>query len=105
MPTEPGITVESAVTKPDKTPLVVITIQGKRAMLSVAQARKVAADIVQQAARSEADAMIHKFFASNDFPSGAADAVMDMFRLFRHALDSELVEEQVMTPSFDPKPQ
>lgn len=101
---ESGISVESAVTNPEKSPIVVVAIDGKRAILTVAQARKVAADIVQQAARSEADAMIYKFFDFNKFPTGAAQDLMGNFRLFRHELDTEAVESQFLTPSFDPKP-
>lgn len=101
----PGFSVESAVTKSDREPIVVLTIEGKQALFSVAQARKIAADIVQQAARSEADAMIYKFFDAQSFPLGAAEDLMLNFRLFRHELDAEAVEAQVLTPSFDPKAQ
>ncbi len=104
-PVAAGVSVESAVTKPNIEPIVVLTIEGKRATLSVAEARKIAADIVQQAARAEADAMIYQFFGANSFPLGAAQALMLNFRLFRHALDAQVVENQVLTPSFDPKPQ
>lgn len=102
---EAGFSVESAVTKPDREPLVVLTIGGHQAILSVAQARKIAADIVQQAARSEADAMIYRFFDASQFPHGAAEDLMFSFRVFRHQLDAEVVEGQILTPSFDPKPQ
>lgn len=100
-----GFSVESAVTNPDKEPIVVLTIEGKRAVFSVAEARKIAADIVQQAARAEADAMIYKFFDAQNFPPGAAQDLMYNFRLFRHELDGQVVENHVLTPSFDPKPQ
>lgn len=101
---EPGIAVESAVTKPEKTPIVLLTINGQRAFLTVAQARKVAADIVQQASRAEADAMVYRFFDSQKFPAGAAQDLMGHFRVFRHELDTEAVEGHVLTPSLDPKP-
>ncbi len=104
-PVAEGFSVESAVTNPDKTPIVVLTIGGKRAIFSIAQARKIAADIVQHAARSEADAMIYRFFDDQKFPLGAAENLMFNFRLFRHELDTEAVEGTVLTPSFDPRPQ
>lgn len=96
--------VENAVTKQDRQPVVILTIEDKKVVFSVAQARKIAADIVQQAARAEADAMIFKFFNNIKYPEGAANALMLEFRLFRHALDTETVESSVTTPSFDPKP-
>jgi len=99
-----AFSVESAVTKEDREPLVVLTIEGKKVLFSIAQARKIAADIVQQAARSEADAMIFKFFNDSKYPVGAANALMFEFRLFRHKLDTEPIESTVVTPSFDPKP-
>ncbi len=104
-PEPEGFSVESAVTNPDKTPIVVLTIGSHRAILTVAQARKIAADIVQHTARSEADAMIYRFFDNQKFPVGAAEGLMYNFRVFRHELDNEEVEGKVLTPSFDPKPQ
>lgn len=100
-----GLSVESAVSKTEREPIVVLTVGGEQAILSVGQARKVAADIVQQAARSEADAMIYKFFDKKNFPPGAAEGLMYEFRVFRHQLDTEAVEGQVLTPSFDPPTQ
>lgn len=102
---EVGFAVEGGVTNPEKNPIIVVTIEGHRAFLSVAKARKIAADIVQQAARAEADAMIYKFFDTQKFPLAAAQDLMYRFRVFRHELDSEQVEAKVLTPSFDRKPQ
>lgn len=101
---EPGVSVEAAVTNPEKAPIVLLTVSGQQAFLTVAQARKIAADIVQLASRAEADAMIYKYFDSEKFPVGAAKDLMDRFRLFRHELDTEAVEGHVLTPSLDPKP-
>jgi hypothetical protein len=68
----------------------------------MAQARNFAMDILQMCARTEADAMIHKFFSDEKFPPAAAANLMLEFRLFRHALDSEPVERTIHTPSGDP---
>ncbi len=41
------------------------------------------------ASRTEADAMVLKFFDKEEYPSGAAAAVMVAFRDFRAELDEE----------------
>ena len=74
------------------------------AQMSMAQARSFANDILTMCARTEADAMIHQFFAAMNYPSEAAGALMLEFRLFRHRLDTEEVEKSVTTPSGDPPP-
>jgi hypothetical protein len=71
--------------------------KGMIAQLSMAEARKVAMDILQMASRTEADAMIVKFFEHADLPQGALGALLHEFRNFRMALDTEPVEG-----SFDP---
>jgi len=60
--------------------------------LSMSETRQVAMDMLQMAARTEADAMIHKFFAKNEFPQDAANALMMDFRDFRAELDAEKAE-------------
>lgn len=59
--------------------------------LSIAQARKVAADIVQMAARTESDAMLFKFFDARELPKEAAAAVINDLRDYRYELDTEQV--------------
>ncbi len=66
--------------------------KGMIAQLSMSQTRQVAMDMLQMAARTEADAMIHKFFAKAEFPQEAANAVMVDFRDFRADLDAEKTE-------------
>ena len=44
------------------------------------------------ASRTEADAMIHKFFAKEEFPQDAANALMMAFRDYRAELDAEKAE-------------
>jgi hypothetical protein len=71
---------------------------GMIAQLSMAQARNIAMDMLQMSARTEADAMIHKFFAAEEFPRGANDAVMLAFREFRAELDQEILERGMNDP-------
>ena len=69
--------------------------------LSMAEARNFARDIEAMCARTEADAMILKFFDEQQLPEGAAAAIMIAFRTFRHALDSEPVIRTVSDPDTD----
>lgn len=99
MPNEKGVTVDSIVARRDKQPYIRIMVDGKSvAQLSMAQARQIAMDILQQSARAEADAMIWKFFERAEFPEGAAAALMLEFRNFRLELDTEWVERSATDP-------
>jgi hypothetical protein len=64
------------------------------AQLSMAQAQRIAMDMLIMAARTEADAMIHKFFSRMEFPEGALAALMQEFRDFRAELDQEKLERK-----------
>lgn len=66
--------------------------------LIMAQARDVAHNILTHCARAEADAMIRQFFNKEEFPEGAAAALMREFRDFRLALDNETVESRFVDP-------
>lgn len=94
-----GISVEGIVAARDKKPYVVVYFNNQRAQLSIADARNVAMDILQMASRTEADAMILKFFDRKEFPAGAAAAIMKDFRDFRLELDSESVETYISEPT------
>ena len=72
------------------------------AQMTMAQARNFAHDILTMCARTEADAMIHRFFRERDLPTDAAAMLMLDFRNFRVALDAEEVETSISTPSGDP---
>ena len=87
-----NITVEGIVAVRDKQPYVVVRIDDARAQLSVATARHIANDILLQATRMEADAMMVKFFDRMEFPEGALAAIMLQFRDFRRRLDDEHIE-------------
>jgi len=68
------------------------------AQFSIAEARNDAMDILQMSARTEADAMIRKFFVSEQFPEGAANALMMQFRDYRVKLDAEKIETSISDP-------
>lgn len=91
--------VNGIVAARDKQPYVQLSNEkGMIAQLSMAQAQSIAMDILVMAARTEADAMIRKFFDKEEFPQGACDAVMLEFRDFRAALDQEKVEKSMTDP-------
>jgi len=91
--------VDGIVAMRDKQPYLRFFVDGKQiGQVSMAEARKIAGDIVQMAARTEADAMIHKFFDERSYPEGAGAALMVAFREFRRALDSERVEGTLHDP-------
>lgn len=101
----PNITVDSIVAVRNKEPYVRLFVDDKPYQLSMAEARKVANDIVVQCSRAEADAMILRFFNNNEFPDGAAAALMQDFRDFRLALDSERPEAFYVDPDTGAKTQ
>lgn len=85
--------VNGVVAVRDKKPYVQLSNdKGMVAQFSMSEARQVAMDILQMSARTEADAMILKFFKKSDFPDAAAAALMQEFRDFRAALDQEVAE-------------
>lgn len=95
-----NILVSGIVSQRDKLPYIQIDIDGHMVQMSMAQARNVARDIEVMCARTEADAMIHKFFTAEEFPKGANDAVMLAFRDFRMQLDEDEVEKTRVDPDF-----
>lgn len=106
MKAKEGVSVEGIVAHRDKQPYIKLFRNSDPiAQMSVAQARNFAHDILTMCARTEADAMIHRFFSARNLPEEAGAALMLDFRMFRHELDSEEVERTIHTPSGDPKPQ
>ena len=85
--------VNGIVSARNKMPYIQLSTEnGMVAQVSIAQARQIAADILQMSARSEADAMILKFFEKFEVLDGAATAMMMQFRDFRAELDKEETE-------------
>jgi hypothetical protein len=68
------------------------------AQLSIAEARKIALDLLRAASYAEADAMILRFFEKAELPENAAGALLVEFRDFRHGLDMEKVSGSVCDP-------
>ena len=93
MKDKPGILVNGIVSHRDFQPYLQVDVDGHLVQLTMAQARNVARDIEAMCARTEADAMIHRFFARNDFPAAAGAALMVEFRDFRMQLDADQVEK------------
>ena len=90
-----SISVEGIVAVRDNNPYVLIIkhVDGKDekiAQLSMAEARSFANDILLMCSRTEADAMIHKFFNDKELPLHAATMIMHEFREFRMELDSQV---------------
>jgi hypothetical protein len=97
----PGINfwVNAIVANRNKQPYVQLSNdKGMIGQFTMAEARDVANNILLSASRAEADAMILKFFDKEEFPAGAAAAIMHGFREFRHALDMEEVERTQSDP-------
>lgn len=66
--------------------------KGMIAQLSMSETRQIAMDMLVMAARTEADAMIHKFFADQGAPPQKSGELMMAFRDFRAELDADKAE-------------
>jgi hypothetical protein len=97
-PGDTHIFVDGIVAARNKEPYIRLTVNGEKAQLSIAEAHKVANDLLKVAARTEADAMILRFFDKKDFPEGAGAALMQDFRFFRQTQDEKPVEGTVVDP-------
>jgi hypothetical protein len=85
--------VNGIVAARDKKPYVQLSNEkGIIGQLSMAQARQVAHDILVMCSRTEADAMILKFFDARELPENAAAMLMQDFRDFRAELDDEEIK-------------
>lgn len=65
--------------------------KGIIAQLTMSQTRQIAMDMLQMAARTEADAMIHHFFKDMGTPE-VSNNIMVAFREFRAELDADQAE-------------
>jgi hypothetical protein len=90
--------VDGIVAARDTEPYVRLIINGEKAQLNIAEAHKIATDIIKVAARSEADAMLYRFFTGNQFPPGAAAMLMQDFRYYRQTQDDKKVESTIVDP-------
>ena len=92
------IFIDGIVAARNKEPYVRVTVNGEKAQLNIAEAKKIAGDLLTVAARTEADAMVLRFFSDNKFPEGAAAALMLDFRYFRQSQDEKPVEGTAVDP-------
>ena len=93
MPVGQGFFVNGIVAQRDAMPYIQLSNEkGMIAQLTMSQARQVANDIVIMCSRSEADAMIVKFFKKLELPEQAAEHLMQEFRIFRFELDEDKAE-------------
>jgi hypothetical protein len=88
----PNILISGIVAARDKMPYVQVDIDGRMVQLGMGEARSVALDLLRAAGYAEADAMIRRFFDKQDYPRGAADALMVEFREFRAELEKQRVD-------------
>jgi uncharacterized protein (DUF1501 family) len=89
----PDLWVNGIVAQRDKQPYIQLSNEkGMIAQLSMSEARQVANDILVMASRTEMDAMVLKFFDTNQFPDGAGAQLMSDLRDFRAALDADKAE-------------
>ena len=72
--------------------------QGIIAQLSMAQARNVAMDILNMAARTEMDAMLLRFCDEKLEHEEVGAQMMQLFRDYRMQLDQEKVETAMQDP-------
>jgi hypothetical protein len=92
------IFIDGIVSARDRQPYIRLIVNGEKAQLSVAEACKIANDLLKIAARTEADAMVLSFFTDQQFPPGAGAAIMQEFRYFRQTQDDKAVEGIVTDP-------
>jgi hypothetical protein len=85
--TDTSILVNGLVAERDGLPYIHLDVNGRLVQLSMAEARQVAFDLLTMCGRTEADAMIVRFFKDQDLPQGAAVEMLVRFRDFRHDLD------------------
>jgi hypothetical protein len=97
-PGDTHVFVDGIVAQRNHQPYVKLSVNGEGAQLSIAEAHKIAQDIWTMAARTEADAMILRFFSAKEFPEGAAAAIMLDFRQFRQEQDGKPVNSMIVDP-------
>jgi hypothetical protein len=66
--------------------------KGIIAQLSMSETRQIAMDMLHMAARTEADALLHRFVKAKGLPNQMSGELMMLFRDFRHELDMEKAE-------------
>jgi hypothetical protein len=90
--------VDGIVAARNNEPYVRLMVNGEKAQLTIAEAHKIAVDLIKMSARTEADAMLFRFFNDQKFPREAAGALMQEFRYFRQQQDDKPVEQTITDP-------
>jgi hypothetical protein len=91
--------VNGIVAQRDKQPYVQLSNErGMIAQLSMAQARNIAMDILNMAARTEMDAMLLRFCDEELEHEEVGAKMMVLFREYRMKLDQEKVETSMQDP-------
>lgn len=91
--------ISGVVAVRDEQPYIQLLINGEMMFQwNITEARGIAWDIIRMCSRTEADAMIVKFFGHMDFPNGALAAIMHEFRDYRHKLDMMEVDHGDYNP-------
>ena len=87
--------VTGIVSAIDKQPYIQLSNEkGMIAQLSMGQARNIAMDILNMAARTEVDAMIHNFCAQYG-KAEMGPVLMQHFRDYRAKIDQEKIEREI----------
>jgi hypothetical protein len=91
--------VNGIVARRDHQPYIQLSNEkGMIAQMSMAQAHKVAMDILTMAARTEMDAMLLRFCSEKLENENAGQGMMVLFRDYRMELDQEKVEGMMQDP-------
>jgi hypothetical protein len=90
--------VDGIVSARNHEPYVRLVVNGEKAQLTVAEAFKIANDLIKISARTEADAMIHRFFSHKELPPQASSLLMQDFRYFRQRQDEKDVKQNTTDP-------
>lgn len=95
----PTFSVDGIVSHRDEKPYIrIFKDKEQLGQFSMAEARNLAHDILTMCSRTEADAMLFKFFKENNLPMQAVAALMVDFRTFRLKLDVEPVGKTISDP-------
>jgi hypothetical protein len=98
----PHIRVEGIVAASNREPFVILTMDGVRAQLNIAEALKVAHDLQRLAANTEADAMLINYFKDHELPETALAALLHDFRDFRLRQENKPTDGTIENPD-DPE--
>jgi hypothetical protein len=89
----PNFWVNGIVAVRDKQPYIQLSNEdGMIGQMTINEARQIAGDMMLMASRTEADAMLIRFFGQMEFGDEAAALLMNQFRDYRAQLDAVQIE-------------